>query len=406
MECHILDIVTRIRDYNKGRDPERLQLKYQAMRQNPFAFLRGTCHLFYERLPSTRVLNKAPLAWICGDLHLENFGSFKGDNRLVYFDLNDFDEAALASCTWDVVRFLSSVLVGAASLGLRKPEALALCYTFVEAYAGALGDGKAGWIEREIAEGMVKELLDGLHSRQRSDFLDGRTVRKGRKRAIRVDGKKALAVSGKRRMQIETFMKDFASKQPDAKFFRPLDVARRIAGTGSLGVDRYAILIEGRGSPDGNYLLDLKEALPSSLLSHLKSKQPRWKTEAERIVGVQQRMQAASPAFLRAVELGRTPYVLRALQPTEDRVALEKWNGRLRRLESVMKNMGELVAWAELRSSGRDGAAIADELIAFGRQSKWRRPLLDAAQHCSDQVEKDWRCYAEAFDDGAVKPLP
>ena len=31
-----------------------------------------------------------------------------------------------------------------------------------------------------------------------------------------------------------------------------LDVARRIAGTGSLGVERYAILVEGKGSPDIN----------------------------------------------------------------------------------------------------------------------------------------------------------
>ncbi|NJK53097.1 MAG: DUF2252 family protein, partial [Leptolyngbyaceae cyanobacterium SU_3_3] len=68
---------------------------------NAFVFLRGSCHLFYEDLPTDSRLDAAPHTWICGDLHLQNFGSYKGDDRLVYFDINDFDEAALAPCTWD-----------------------------------------------------------------------------------------------------------------------------------------------------------------------------------------------------------------------------------------------------------------------------------------------------------------
>jgi uncharacterized protein (DUF2252 family) len=91
-----MKVVNRILKANQGRDPERLALKYSAMRTDSFIFLRGTCHLFYDRLPKTGICNSAPLTWCCGDLHIENFGSYKGDNRLVYFDLNDFDEAALA----------------------------------------------------------------------------------------------------------------------------------------------------------------------------------------------------------------------------------------------------------------------------------------------------------------------
>ncbi|HEY2187158.1 MAG TPA: DUF2252 family protein, partial [Caldimonas sp.] len=87
------NIVKQILRYNAGRDPERLAMKYRNMRGDAFIFLRATCHLFYAALPSEAVLRKAPAAWACGDLHVENFGSYKGDNRLVYFDLNDFDEA-------------------------------------------------------------------------------------------------------------------------------------------------------------------------------------------------------------------------------------------------------------------------------------------------------------------------
>src|SRR4051812_15499880 len=76
-------LAARLRKFNAGRDPERLRMKYRAMRSSAFAFLRGTCHLFYERLPQSRMLERAPAAWICGDFHLQNFGSYKGDNRLV-----------------------------------------------------------------------------------------------------------------------------------------------------------------------------------------------------------------------------------------------------------------------------------------------------------------------------------
>ncbi|HEY2607653.1 MAG TPA: DUF2252 family protein, partial [Paraburkholderia sp.] len=108
------DIEKIIARFNAGRDPERLAMKYKAMRGSPFVFLRGTCHLFYERLPRDKVLDDAPPVWICGDLHLENFGSYKADNRLIYFDNNDFDEACLAPALYELVRLLTSVLVGAA----------------------------------------------------------------------------------------------------------------------------------------------------------------------------------------------------------------------------------------------------------------------------------------------------
>ncbi|NTV09837.1 MAG: DUF2252 family protein, partial [Zoogloea sp.] len=115
-----MDVVGEIQRYNQGRDPERLALKFRALADNPFSFLRGTCHLFYLRLAPAAVLDAAPAAWICGDLHIENFGSYKGDNRLVYFDMNDFDEAILAPCTLEVVRLLSSILVAAPTVGMAQ----------------------------------------------------------------------------------------------------------------------------------------------------------------------------------------------------------------------------------------------------------------------------------------------
>ncbi|SEA41762.1 DUF2252 domain-containing protein [Variovorax sp. YR216] len=398
-----MDVVREIRSFNQGRDPDRLALKYRSMRTSPFVFLRGTCHLFYDRLARIGAPRSAPLTWVCGDLHLENFGSYKGDNRLVYFDINDFDEAALAPASWDLIRFLTSLWVGAESISVGTREVRRLCEIFIDSYASALCNGKAYWVERDTAQGLVRVLLDGLRERQRSQFLASRTDMKGRRRVLRADGKKALAASDQQRAMAVKVIHEFAAAQPNPKFYEVLDVARRIAGTGSLGVDRYAILVEGKGSPDGNYVLDLKQAMPSSLVPHLKKvEQPKWKSEAHRVVTLQRRVQAVSMAFLQPVVVGQSPYVLRALQPAEDRVALGGKSAQSASdLEGVITVMAKLVAWAQLRSGGREGSDIADELIDFGQRSKWKTRVLDASIEAAKQVQQDWSTYAAAYDAGA-----
>jgi uncharacterized protein (DUF2252 family) len=398
-----VNVIKQIRQFNADREPERLALKYRNMRSDPFVFLRATCHLFYARLPLEPVLRKVPAAWACGDLHLENVGSYKGDNRQVYFDLNDFDEALLAPLTWDAVRCLTSILVGRNSMGLGARSAEVseqLCEVFLDAYAQALADGKARWVERETAPPPVGDLLQAVRSRQRPAFLDTRTVMKGRSRRIRIDGRKALAATPEQRERVLDFFRHFAPTQAVPRFYDVLDVARRIAGNGSLGVDRYIVLVRGKGSPDANYLLDLKQATPSSPLPRVPVKQPHWDSDAQRVVTIQRRMQAIAMAFLHPVQMGGQPYVLRGLQPSEDRVALAYTRHPAARLKSVVTVIGQCLAWGQLRSSGRSGSAIADELIDFGARQKWRAKLIEIARHCAAEVEADWAAFSEAYDDG------
>jgi len=400
----MIDVTQTILDFNNQRDPERLAMKYQLMRVSPFVFLRGTCHLFYQRLPISSIFKTAPLTWVCGDMHLENFGSYKGGNRLAYFDMNDFDEAALAPLTWEIVRLLTSILIGAESLSISQEEATILCQRFIDVYAATLTHGKATWIERETSHGIIRHLLDELSQRDRASFLDRRTIRKGKKRHIRIDGKKALQASDFQRTTVTELINNFAATQPNPAFYKVIDVARRIAGTGSLGVDRYVILVHGKGSPDGNYLLDLKNAMPSTVASNCRIKQPKWASEAHRVVEIQYRMQAVSMAFLTPVLLKHrdqySGYILRALQPMEDRISLNRTEHSFAEIEKTMDALATIVASGQLRSAGRDGSAIADELITYSKKKKWKSKLLTAAQDCAKQVQTDWETYCVAFDEG------
>ncbi|MHB8630042.1 MAG: DUF2252 domain-containing protein [Aggregatilineales bacterium] len=401
----MLDVVERIKIFNADRLPDMLKLKYKAMQTDAFVFFRGTCHLFYQDWPFDSALNQAPAAWICGDLHLENFGSYRGDNGLVYFDMNDFDEAALAPCTWEIARCLTSILVAVHTLAVKPAEALKLCNNFLDSYTTTLAQGHIGMVETATATGLIKDLLTNVEQRRRKDFLDARTEPPDKhpgKRRLRIDNHHTLPIDKSERHHVIDLINAWAKSQPKPEFYTVLDVARRIAGTGSLGVKRYMLLVEGNGSPDHNYLLDLKQELPSALQPYLALHQPQWRSEAERCTTIQVRMQATPPALLSNLELEGASLRLKELQPREDRVALNQSGGKLQRLEQLIATLGQIVAWAELRSSGRQGSATADDMIAFGQNIGWHAPLLEYVEAYAQRVETDFATFSAAYKDGRL----
>lgn len=396
-------VTARIVRYHAGRAPDLLRRKYAAMQASPFAFYRGSCQLFADAWPARSALNSAPAIWSCGDLHFENMGCYKGDNRLAYFDLNDFDEAALLPVSWDVTRFAASILVGASDLRVGRRDATSLANLYLDAFAASLAAGKARWVERDTATGMVRDLLDAVRERSRKALLDQRTtVRRGRRR-IRLDGVKALEAPRRDADKVTRTIERVGARLGKKKFFRVLDVARRVAGCGSLGLSRWIVLVQGKRSAGGNYLLDLKEARAPAPGRRAPCRQPTWRTDAERIVAVQARVQAVSPAMLHALKMDGGSYVLRELQPLQDRMRMEAWGGDVDRLRDAMTTMGRVTAWAALRASGRQGSAIADDLIAFANERAWKRGALAMARRVAARTLEEWHDFRADVNAGRVK---
>ena len=381
--------------------------KYALMRRSPFVFLRGSCRMFYEDLAAGRdpPLDDAPPAWGCGDLHFENFGSYKGDNRQTYFDLNDFDDGALSCATWELVRFATSVLVAAPELDLTRRDARTQAGAFIDAHQRALAAGRARWIERDVATGVVRALLDRERHRKRKQLLRRRTVGEGASRRLRVDGDHMTPAGRDDIRRVRAFVQGLTPPAEAPRFYQVLDVAHRVAGTGSLGVRRFEVLVVGRGR-EKQYLLDLKEAASASLGALGGVAQPAWNNEAERVVGVQERVQAVSPALLRTARIGGRMYVLRELQPREDRVQLAEWCDRPRLLTGVMETFGEVAASGRLRASGRQGAAVADELIAFGNDRRVRRRVLEAAHAAAQRIDRQYAEFVAELDDEGLVAVP
>ncbi len=392
-----MTVYERIMAYNTGRDPERLQMKLEAMQSNPFTFLRGACHLFYEDWHMQLNALDSPNAWLCGDLHLENFGTYKAENGLAYFDLNDFDECALAPCLWELTRLLTSLVVAADTLKLKPKQTDVLLSSMIGSYASALAMGKPKWVERKTAKGMIKTLLASLSKRTQQDFLASRTMTKGGETTLIIDKERTLKLD---RTQKQVALKRFKTcMQVTSKkdYFYPLDIARRIAGTGSLGVERYVVLVNGEGK--GNFaLVDMKATHPSALTPYLAVPQIEWKTQSERVATIQAGAQILPPALLKPVYANKQSYLIKALQPSQDRLDLTLWDGRLNMLDNVFDTMAEISAWGHLRNAGYHNAASREALMQFGQDvDQWKVATLQLVREAAAQTIEQWKSFKAEY---------
>jgi uncharacterized protein (DUF2252 family) len=350
-----------------------LAVKWAKMRSGAFAFYRGAAPLFY-RMWAAAAPKGAPLSWISGDAHLENLGSYRGANRVPYFDINDFDECCLAPASWDAGRAAAAlVLVG--RRGLAR--------LFLESYGAMLAGGKPEHIEPEVAQGPVAELLSRVSERRRKEFVRAWTS-KGRLRT-RKGHLYPLARDVKARAR--RIFEAWARRQPDRGFYGVLDLCGRIAGDGSLGLERYVFLVRGRRLP---FVLDMKAAAPAAPLVRNRVPQPPWASDAQRVATVQHYMQYVPVARLSWAGSGPKSYIIHELEPLEDRIditTLVKPD-----YAEFVRQWGRLVASSQLRSAGWKGSADLDSLIAYGQSldQRARRLLLGAAAKAAAQQKKAW----------------
>jgi uncharacterized protein (DUF2252 family) len=173
--------------------------------------------------------------------------------------------------------------------------------------------------------------------------------------------------------------------------YKLIDAVFRVAGTGSIGLKRYAVLLKSSNDTGEKYILvDMKQSACSSLQPFVPIKQPAWKTEADRIVRIQERMQNMAPALLSTSHFRGESFVMQEMQPTKDSINFKQLKKEYRNIYQVIDDMGMLTASAQIRSSGRQGSANADELMKLGEDKGWQEKLLQYAIDYSHKVRKDY----------------
>ncbi len=389
-------LVNRIIQFHSDRQEPTLKRKYALMAIDPFTFYRATCFLFYEDLAKNPIINSGPLAWICGDLHLENFGSYRATNGLVYFDINDFDEAQLAPALWEVLRFLCSIGMATESWGYSQKEACSLMETALSTYVDLLRAGKPYSIEREVSPPLIQAFFDKAEREREKDLLKERVDKKKLKLLLIQD--KTFALDQEKKEFVQNTLNQFFNQKGES--LKVVDVAFRIAGTGSLGVARYVALAWDE-SKEKWRLLDIKKSTPSSLAQHLKVRQPIWESEAHRIVGAQRFMQYALPRFIDPIKIGEEDFVIKQLQPSAQKIDHQLCKSKLKNSETIIITMAQALASAQLRSAARLGSANTDELIAFASVDNWQKELTTLAIQYTETMKNYFKDYKKLYKVGS-----
>ena len=389
-----MSLIKRIDQYNAGIPDNLRTFKWNALQESQFRFYRGTCHLFAEDFTKLYKTKPKVKTWNCGDAHFENFGSYKGDNRQVYFDINDFDEAFVGGPEAELTRFITSIIVAAHQMNVAHVKVHKAIHDIMEAYIGAIQKRKAMMMESEVAYGEFKKYFGQMSTLDRDVFIAKRTVKEKGVLRLKTDNKRYLPLDKDRKLVLFNSISPLLTSHPRYTQMVFEDAAIRIAGTGSLGQNRYCILFYSK-KKGKQYLLDIKETRPSCFNEVNDIKQPRFRNDAERIISAGTLMQFAPPAFVVPLRIADKWYVIKELQPTSDRMSLEYFDQDFNRLTEVAKEMAALIAYAHLRSSGNFGTSTTDDLLRFIDKKQWQRDILEISGTLATKNQKYYKTFCE-----------
>jgi uncharacterized protein (DUF2252 family) len=197
---------------------------------------------------------------------------------------------------------------------------------------------------------------------------------------VRTQGAKAREILASLAMYRETLL-------PERRHFldqyRPLDVALKVVGTGSVGTRCYVIYLEGNGEDDPLFL-QLKEETASAYAQYLPEQLQRTiPHNGQRVAEGQRAMQLSSDAMLGWTTIASRDYVVRQLNDHKGSIAVDDMAGA--GLREYAEVCGELLARGHCRSG--DACALNGYM---GTSPKMEDALVSFAEAYADQTEKDW----------------
>jgi uncharacterized protein (DUF2252 family) len=171
------------------------------------------------------------------------------------------------------------------------------------------------------------------------------------------------------------------ARQHLLSFYRPVDVAFKVVGTGSVGLRDYCIYFEGNG-PSDSLFLQIKEEAASAYAPYLPKAHPP-KHNGQRAAEGQRAMQMQSDPFLGWTHMDGRQYLVRQLNDHKGSIDLADL--RSSGLVAYAEVCGELLA----RGHGRSGDPV---VIAgyLGAGDKFAEALAKFGSEYADQTEKDW----------------
>ena len=377
--------------------------KLDALAGTPFQFFRGTFHLmswdvFKDRVPLAQA--SAPAGLIVGDLHLENFGIYRGASGALVFDVNDFDDVGTAPLDFDLKRLCTSaLLLPGLAPGVRLTAARTIARGWQEELEKLGGRFPIPAWTKEKAEGRLAELLQESSGKSREVMIAKSASEKGHARLVQ--GDKFVRPAKPWRTLVEQAMTEYLEslkqlKAPEApRGWEVLDVAYRFKGTGSLGRLRFTVLL-GQGSE--RRAVEIKEARSCAMddARGLPPLRDRARVQTASI----RRLQGDPWPRVAATRIGKLPALGRENEPSEEKFDCDQFSqgdAHHEALNLYARQCGQVLARLHARTSAPallgaqwNPAEAAHAAVAFAEKYA---PQVEADQkafvHAREQVAKE-----------------
>jgi uncharacterized protein (DUF2252 family) len=345
-------------------------------------------------LPNTGIVTQ-----ICGDAHVRNLGAFAAPDGRLVFDINDFDETIRGPFEWDLKRMAASLVLAGRESGHKDASAQAAVEKCIARYSAQMR-AFAEMPLLEVARHQVHRignivpihdaLLKAEHatpchileqltepSSTKSGFL--RRFKEIKPTLTRVTGRQAqevLAALGPYRAMLEP------QRQHLLSLYRPMDVAFKVVGTGSVGTRNYCIYFEGNGPKDPLFL-QIKEEPQSGYSPYLPDAHPAHHN-GQRVVEGQKAMQLQSDPFLGWTHIAGRDFAVRQLNDHKGSILIEDLAAT--GLAAFAEVCGELLARGHARSG--DPPMIAGYI---GSGNRFTQALANFGLLYANQTHKDWQ---------------
>ena len=412
------DPVAQVIKSSEGRMPELIPIRYGRMLQSPFTFFRGAAALMaadLARTPKSGIVVQA-----CGDCHCLNFGGFATPERNVIFDINDFDETHPAPWEWDLKRLATSFVLAGRTNGHGERSARAAGEEAARAYRLHMAEYAAMPVLRQWYAALDWETLMTTSADPRALKVRLKRLAKAKKgmdstteypKLARRVGRRHVIIDNPPLIDHPTLGQGRSFKTSVAKTldryrsslpperrvlfdrFRLADIARKVAGIGSVGTLCAVGLF--LGEDDEPLFLQIKEARASVLEPY--TAKSAFANHGERVVAGQRLMQAASDTFLGWThgDAGRHFYI-RQLRDVKLKPLVELFEA------AHLREFAGFCGWALARSHARSGKA---SLISgyIGSGPSFDEAIAGFARHYADQTERDHAALVQAAREGRVE---
>ena len=410
------DAAATILAQNQIRVPGLVPIRHHRMAVSPWNYYRGAAAVMAGDLASQP--HSGLMVQLCGDAHVLNFGLWATPERNLSFDLRDFDETLPGPFEWDIKRFAASLVVAGRENQVKATRAAAAVTAGVKAYCGRM--------RRYATMPELDIWYDGMHVDRLISYFEpadrGRVsihIEKKRKRRTSrgAFAKLTVMAHGRPRITEEPPIRVTVSDDEQAHLvdhllagyrltlqedrrslfdrFTVADVVRQVVGVGSVGMQVYLVLLEGRTGADPMFL-QVKQAGPSVYETHIQPS--RHPGHGQRVINGKRVIQSATDIFAGWGSLDGKDYYVRQFR---DMKIIPRIDLIAPRLVEFATACGETLA----RAHARTGDPMAIDAY-IGNGSKFTAAIGEFARRYADQNERDHAQLVSAIAAGAVESLP